>query len=179
MNEPEMTPDIFTADYVGRPGQRSFYLQARGAFGTRSFEVEKAQVAALADKLREILVTVDPEDTVMRAEAGRDPALQLESPVESDYRVGTLGLAYEDVTDRIVVLMQPVGAEDEVTPIERGGGQRLNLRRDQVRAFVLHASAIVSEGRPICQLCGLPKDPDGHLCPASNGHHPADSPELG
>jgi hypothetical protein len=44
------------------------------------------------------------------------------------------------------------------------------LRRDQVRTFVLHAQAIVDEGRPLCQLCGLPIDPSGHACPASNGH---------
>ena len=31
-------------------------------------------------------------------------------------------------------------------------------------------ATVVNEGRPLCQLCGLPMDPDGHKCPASNGH---------
>ncbi|MGH2730258.1 MAG: DUF3090 family protein, partial [Actinomycetota bacterium] len=45
-------------------------------------------------------------------------------------------------------------------------------RRDQARAFVLHALAVIDEGRPLCMLCGLPIDPTGHACPASNGHRP-------
>jgi uncharacterized repeat protein (TIGR03847 family) len=49
---------------------------------------------------------------------------------------------------------------------------QFHLRRDQVRAFILHALAVVAEGRPLCQLCGLPIDPEGHICPASNGHRP-------
>jgi uncharacterized repeat protein (TIGR03847 family) len=69
-----------------------------------------------------------------------------------------------------MVLLQeaPVGEEPEMEE----DSVRLMLRRDQARMFVLHALAVVGEGRPICQLCGLPMDPSGHLCPASNGHHP-------
>ncbi|MDQ3772598.1 MAG: DUF3090 family protein [Actinomycetota bacterium] len=182
MSELEVTPEIFTADYVGSPGERAFYVQVRGSFGTHSYEIEKQQVRALADKLRELLVTVDSGDTVLEAEAARDPALALESPVEPDWRVGTIGLAYDEDTDTIMVLLQPPDVEDPsldepATPLEQepvGSEEtelhRLHLRRDQVRAFVLHATSIVSEGRPTCQLCGLPMDPGGHVCPANNGH---------
>lgn len=179
MSELELTPEVFTADYVGQPGQRSFYVQARGGFGTRSYEIEKQQVKALADKLRELLVMIDPEDTINRTEPTRDPALELEAPASSEWRIGTIGLAYEENVDIIVVLFQPVEEESEdesevEDAFETGTGDRVLLRRDQVRAFVLHASAILSEGRPVCQLCGLPMDPAGHKCPASNGHRLSD-----
>jgi uncharacterized repeat protein (TIGR03847 family) len=179
MNSDRLSPEVFTADYVGEPGRRSFYVQARGDFGTRSYEIEKQQVQALAEKLRELLVMIDPEDTINRTEPSRDPALRLDAPVNPDWRVGTIGLAYEESADLIVVLFQPVeevpAEEAQVEDaFDSGAGHRVMLRRDQVRSFVLHASAIVSEGRPLCQLCGLPKDPAGHKCPASNGHRLTD-----
>jgi uncharacterized repeat protein (TIGR03847 family) len=176
MSDLELNPQIFTADYLGRPGERAFYLQARGSFGTHSYEIEKGQVVALADKLRELLSLVDPEDTINRTEPVRDPALGLEAPVTPDWRIGAIGLAYEEEADRVLVLMAPQEEQEaeedaaQVDPFEATEAHRVLLRRDQVRAFVLHATAIVGEGRPICQLCGLPKDPEGHLCPASNGH---------
>jgi len=167
----EITPEIFTADFVGQPGDRSFYLQARGAHGIYSFALEKQQVAVLADKLRELLLLVDSEDTVKGATPARDPALGLGQPIEPEWAVGTMWLAYEESDDRIVVLAQPVEVvEEETLEDEEDEGVRILLRRDQARSFVLHASAVVDEGRPTCQLCGLPMDPSGHACPASNGH---------
>jgi uncharacterized repeat protein (TIGR03847 family) len=71
--------------------------------------------------------------------------------------------------------MAPVSeaTENEIEELDEDRFEvRFLLTRAQVRAFVLHALAIVEEGRPLCQLCGLPMDADGHLCPASNGHHP-------
>jgi uncharacterized repeat protein (TIGR03847 family) len=181
MTAQEISPEVFTADYVGEAGDRIFYLQSRGGAGTFSYLVEKQQVAALAERLRELLVLVDQEDTVGSASPGRDPAMSLDAPIEAEWRVGTMGLAFEEEADRVVLLLQPVSEEEE----EPGGeealeelieqsenGVRFLLRRDQARAFVLHGLAVVAEGRPLCQLCGLPMDPGGHICPASNGHRP-------
>jgi uncharacterized repeat protein (TIGR03847 family) len=171
-----VNPDIFTADYGGEPGRRSFYLQARGAEGLLSFPIEKQQVVVLAEKLRELLLLVDGDDTVISASAGRDPALAFTEPVSDETQVGTIGLAYEEDSDRVVVLLQPMPEEDEEdeAAVDDASGVHLELRRDQVRAFVLHAIAVVNEGRAICQLCGLPMDPAGHRCPASNGHRLSD-----
>ena len=90
-----------------------------------------------------------------------------------------MGLAYDEAEDSVVVVMQPVEAGEEldetddstVFETESERSVRFRLRRDQARAFILHALAVVQEGRPTCQLCGLPMNPSGHVCPASNGHH--------
>jgi uncharacterized repeat protein (TIGR03847 family) len=176
MNQ-DFTPDIFTADYLGRPGSRVFYIQARGDFGSVTYLVEKQQVAVLADKLRELLVMVDPADTVAGAEPARDPALGLMEPTEPEWRIGMMGLTYEEAEQRVLVLVRAVEeqAPDEEPVLDDDAdepGVQFHLRRDQVRAFILHALAVVAEGRPLCQLCGLPIDPEGHICPASNGHRP-------
>jgi uncharacterized repeat protein (TIGR03847 family) len=169
MSEGDIVPDVFTADYVGEPGERTFYLQIRTASATSTLLLEKEQVAVLADKLRELLVLVDSSDTVLASTPARDPALALSSPIEPEWRVGAMGLAYEEDSDRILIVVQQASTEAEESEDEEAG-VRLAVRRDQARAFVLHALAVVAEGRPLCQLCGLPIDPSGHICPASNGH---------
>lgn len=172
----EMSPDSLVADYAGEPGQRTFFLQARGDAGTFTYLLEKQQIAVLAEKLREILGLLDSTDPVLTATPARDPEMQLEAPIEPEWRVGTMGLSYDEETEEVIVALQPVqeGEEGEEFPTETEVPEefavRLRLSVARVRAFVLHAIAVVAEGRPTCQLCGLPMDPDGHNCPASNGH---------
>src|SRR5438477_497658 len=41
------------------------------------------------------------------------------------------------------------------------------------RVFYLQArqgALVCARGRPTCQFCGNPLDPEGHVCPAMNGH---------
>lgn len=173
MSAQEINPEVFTADYVGEPGERTFYIQIRTESATSTLLAEKQQVAVLAEKLRELLVLVDSSDTVLASTPARDPALALSPPLEPDWRVGAMGLAYEEDADRVLIVVQPASTEAEAEVEEEESeeaGVRVAVRRDQARAFVLHALAVVAEGRPLCQLCGLPIDPSGHICPASNGH---------
>ncbi|MEA2498202.1 MAG: hypothetical protein QOH26_607 [Actinomycetota bacterium] len=175
MSEMEITPVTFVADYVGQPGHRAFFLQASGAEGNFTVAIEKQQVQLLAEKLSELLLLVDAQDTITGTEPQRDPALTVVQPVQPAWRVGTIALAYEEEADRVVVVVEPMQIEEEgegVVETDETPGVRLLLRRDQVRAFILHAVAAAEEGRPLCQLCGLPMDPEGHACPASNGHRP-------
>ncbi|MEA2460953.1 MAG: hypothetical protein QOH90_1130 [Actinomycetota bacterium] len=174
MSEIEVTPEIFVADYVGQPGHRVFFLQATSSGETFTFGLEKQQVQLLAEKLSELLLMIDSEDTITGTEPQRDPALAVAQPVEPAWRVGTIALAYEEHEDQVVVVVEPLQPQEEQETVENDEtpGVRFLLRRDQVRAFILHAVAAAEEGRPLCQLCGLPMDPEGHACPASNGHRP-------
>jgi uncharacterized repeat protein (TIGR03847 family) len=171
MTERELTPEIFTAGYTGTPGHRAFYLQARTASDTLTFTLEKAQVSVLAEKLGELLLMIDREDTISGAQPVRDPALETDV-TDAEWRIGTIGLAYDEGADQITLLIEPQSGDEEEGS-EEPDSVRFLLRRDQVRSFILHAMAVVAEGRPLCQLCGLPMDPEGHSCPASNGHHPS------
>jgi uncharacterized repeat protein (TIGR03847 family) len=170
----EVRPEVFTADYTGQPGGRTFFLQSKGGQVSRTYLIEKQQVLVLAEKMKELLMLVDEADPIASALPERDPAFKLDVPIEPEWRVGTIGLAYDEPADEVVVSMQPVDenveAEEELPEVEEFL-LRITLRRDQARSFVLHTLAIVGEGRPTCQLCGLPMDPEGHKCPASNGHN--------
>ena len=171
----EMQPEVFLADYTGQPGERSFFIQARDEGAVHTYSLEKQQAVVLADKLREVLVLIDRDDTVLTSTPMRDPGLRLEAPIEPEWRIGTIGLSYEEDLDLVVVSLQPVDenaepSEEEVEPSPEDFAARYLLSREQVRSFVLHTLAVIAEGRPLCQLCGLPMDPEGHICPASNGH---------
>ncbi len=171
----DVRPEVFTADYTGRPGERTFFLQSRSETLTLTYQLEKGQVEVLAEKLKELLLMIDATDEIASGTPARDPAYALSAPIEPEWRVGTIGLTYEEAEDLVVVALEPAGGPEEEIDDESGPdvddfAVRILLRRDQARAFVLHALAIVGEGRPLCQLCGLPMDPDGHKCPASNGH---------
>lgn len=176
MSERHIAATVFTADYTGEPGRREFFLQARTAQDRYTFACEKQQVIALAERLAEVLLLADAEDPVKGATPARDPGLEL-VPEMPSARAGAIALGYEEGADSITVVIEaaeaggPDEAEEAGALEETPETLTVVLRSDQARAFVLHALAIAGEGRELCKLCGLPMDPAGHRCPASNGHH--------
>jgi len=167
----DITPESFVADYTGEPGERTFFIQAREDVA-RTYLAEKQQVELLAERLREMLVLLDGDDEIASATPARDPTMVLETPIEPEWRIGTIAIGYVEDSDRVVVSFAPPQEEPPEDPDEIEFDARFFLSKEQVRAFVVHALAVVAEGRPLCQLCGLPMDPSGHNCPASNGHRP-------
>jgi uncharacterized repeat protein (TIGR03847 family) len=171
-------PHRFVAGTVGQPGERSFYLQASGAGRTVSVALEKVQVSLLADRLDELLGEVHrrlgvavPEETDTA-----DDLEPLETPIEEEFRVGPMGLAWDGDEQLVVVEAQAAGEEpaDESTILEdvEDGPDVLRVRitAESARAFVSRARRVLAAGRPPCPLCGLPLDPDGHICPRQNGY---------
>jgi uncharacterized repeat protein (TIGR03847 family) len=168
-----------TADAVGEPGQRTFYLQAADARGDQvTLLVEKEQVRRLAENLESWLPELAagrPEDPV-EAAAAEAAELALAEPLEPDFRVGQLSLSYDAERDRVLVVATELQVEDEdddpldaLEPLE----VRLTVTRAQLRVLARHGAQVVARGRPLCPLCGNPLDPTGHICPALNGHRPS------
>jgi len=160
--------DAFTVGAVGRPGQRTFLLQARRGRERVTVKCEKQQAAAIAEHLRTVLHDLPPaEDRPMPA------ALELTPPFEPAFVLGAIGLGYERTTDRVLVQLDefiPVDddGEPEMEALEDRSRVRVYLTRGQVLAFCDQADATVAAGRPPCMWCSLPIDPDGHICPRMN-----------
>jgi uncharacterized repeat protein (TIGR03847 family) len=190
-------PDRLVIGTVGQPGERTFFLQARGAGQLTSVVLEKLQVAALAERLDQLL------DEVLRASGGASsvPAvaplelndtLPLDQPIVEEFRVGALGLGWDPETERVVVealavteadgdsnadLDDDAADDDDPALISDDSAEGPDLLRVRItggvaRAFTKRALAIVAAGRPPCQFCGQPLDPESHVCARSNGHHP-------
>ncbi|MEV0431242.1 DUF3090 domain-containing protein [Micromonospora sp. NPDC050495] len=183
-------PERFVAGTVGPPGERTFFLQARGGGRLVSVALEKVQVSLLAEKLEELLSEAQRRFGVDLPElppavGDNDP---LDTPVDEEFRVGTLGLAFDVDTATVVIEAIAVGeAEVEVElgeasdddeedeepeePDEDLDRLRVRLTPEATRAFIERARRVVNAGRPPCPLCGQPLDPAGHLCPRHNGYH--------
>lgn len=153
-------PELFTAGTVGPPGQRTFFLQARLDGQLCSVRLEKQQVSALAEYLAGMLHDLPTPTDVA-------PAPDLVHPVEAQWIVASIGVAYDNNQDRIVILVEEFPADDEVDDddVQR---LRVSITRSQVRAFIERATFLVAGGRPPCRLCGAPVDPTGHPCPRHN-----------
>jgi uncharacterized repeat protein (TIGR03847 family) len=158
-------PDLFTTGAVGEPGQRAFYLQARGDGVLCTLKVEKQQIAALAEHLAGIM-----EDLPAPGPEDQPAGLDLVWPALADWTIRALGVAWDEEADRVVLVAEELVPEEEEAD---SASMRLRVTRGQVAAFVAHARELVAAGRPPCPICGGPIDPEGHVCPRSNGHkHP-------
>ncbi|NGN64880.1 DUF3090 domain-containing protein [Streptomyces sp. A7024] len=182
-------PDRFVAGTVGLPGRRTFYLQASSGTRVTSVALEKAQVQALAERIDELL------DEVVRRTGGSTavPAVApselsdsapLDNPVEEEFRVGTMALAWDGDAERMIVEAQALveldadsdedlaAAEEALLQDDENGPPmlRVHLTGQMARAFAKRAHEVVNAGRPPCPLCSLPLDPEGHVCPRQNGY---------
>jgi len=181
-------PDRFVAGTVGQPGERTFFLQAREGNRLTSVVCEKQQLSVLAEHLDRVL------DEVQRRSAGQvdvPPASStardtepLDAPINEEFRVGTMTIAWDPSIDRIVIeLFSNVDVDDE-EPAEGTSGSATEepdeIEADEVfvvkitasyaRDFVARAQALVAAGRPSCPFCLQPIDPQGHICPRANGY---------
>jgi uncharacterized repeat protein (TIGR03847 family) len=164
--------DRITADAVGEPGMRTFYLQARSGGDVITLVVEKQQVQLLATSVLELLADVSVET----GPGPGDEEMTLEEPLDARWRVGRLSIGYDQDQDRFLLEITEYEpeAEDEDDPrppLDHDPETiRLWATREQMLALSRHGSEVAERGRPTCQLCGNPIDPEGHACPATNGH---------
>ncbi len=154
--------DKLTVGTIGEPGRRVFLLQARQGPHVVTLKLEKSQTAALGAYIARLL-----EDLPSPPVLPDDLELELEEPVDPEWVIGSLGIAYDDVLDRLVLV-----AEEAVNEDETAARARFSLTREQVAALARRSTELVQAGRAPCPLCGYPLDPAGHACPRTNGHRP-------
>jgi uncharacterized repeat protein (TIGR03847 family) len=180
------TPDRFVAGTVGQPGARVFFLQAREGARIVSVALEKVQVAALAQRLDELLDELDRRGIEGAAELPEEEALRrgdttaLDEPINEVFRAGTLSLGWDTTAELVLIEARAItdDEEDEDDIVEDPSDEeaegpdflRVRLTASAARAFVERAVRVLASGRPPCPLCGQPLDPQGHLCPRRNGH---------
>lgn len=166
------------ADAVGQPGRRTFFLQARQGRQVASLIVEKQQVAALAASVLQLLDELESQHPDLDPAVSPKQLPRLEEPIVPAFRVGQLGLGYDEGQDLMVLVAQ--GLPTEPTEEEEEEGRvamqedlpraRFFATRTQMRALSEKALKSVESGRPECPLCGRPIDAAGHFCPRTNGH---------
>ena len=168
----------FVAGTIGQPGERTFFIQARTGGRLISVSLEKTQVQALSERLtfmiREIKQS-DPTIVIQRLTRDDEP---LETPIEEEFRIGVIGIAFDASRELIQIDLQAVSEGDEEEPEfidvdDLTGDQdimRVLISPSMADQFAKRAMSVVSAGRLPCPFCGGPIDLRGHLCPRANGY---------
>ncbi len=147
-----------TVGAVGEPGQRSFYIQGSRSTQVISLLIEKEQANVLAGSL----------DTLLKDLAEKHPAsaqkdetiwsdMSLREPVESLFRVGNMGLGYNDDTDQIVLVAYELVPEEEEPNVVS-----FWITREQAKLLIPHIRNTVRSGRF--------SNPGSEVSPKLNGH---------
>ncbi|BBY53385.1 DUF3090 domain-containing protein [Mycobacterium koreense] len=172
------SPDRFVAGTVGQPGDRTFYLQAVHDTRVISVVLEKQQVAVLAERIDALLVEVNrrfgtPIPPEPDAVADLEPLI---TPIEAEFRVGTMGLGWDSDAHTVVVELLAVSdtefdASVVLDDTEEGpDAVRVFLTPESARQFASRSNRVIAAGRPPCPLCDEPLDADGHICARTNGY---------
>lgn len=152
--------DFVTIDTIGPPGQRTFYLQAAQDELLVTVVIEKEHAAAMTIAIGGVLERLGEGDLEPEI-AGLD----LIQPAEPLFRVGKLGLGYDEARDMLIIVAEELVAEEE-----QGAKVRIWADRSKMAALARKAASAVASGRPTCSLCGEPISPDEeHVCVRDNG----------
>jgi uncharacterized repeat protein (TIGR03847 family) len=170
--------DRITADAVGEPGERTFYIQARAGDEMVTVIVEKQQVQLLAASVLELL-----EDVETDAPAADEGSMGLEEPFDPRWRAGRLSIGFDQERDLFLLEVEEfrpdaeeLDPDDPRTLLPEADAESIRIWASpaQMLALSRHGAAVAARGRPTCQFCGNPIDAEGHACPAMNGHSKRD-----
>ena len=93
--------------------------------------------------------------------------LTLVTPVESEFQIGVISIAWQPAEHRFQIDIQ--GVSENADTDDSGIDLQLILTPEALNYFALHTLDIVAAGRQPCLFCGGPINAEGHLCPRSNG----------
>ena len=158
------------AKSVGEPGHRTFNLVLESAGPSCSVWLEKEQLFQLGVYLQEVIQSLSAEERERQGE-----------PVESQWPGE--GAPIEFKAGEVMMSHDPAGHAFYLLAYEREDAEREDADSEeelasvsfwisvaQAEVLAQEALRICAAGRPRCFLCGLPINPEGHVCPRSNGH---------
>jgi len=154
-----------TVGTIGVPGQRTFFLQGSRGSQTISLAIEKEQARMLAESFAALIQELEKKFPEPDDDAAVWTDMRLREPVDALFRVGNIGIGYNEDSNQIVLVTYELVDEDEEPNVVSYW-----VSRAQVQALVQHVYDVVKAGRPICGNCGKPIDATGHFCPHRNGH---------
>ncbi len=127
--------DHITADALGQPGKRIFYLQGWQGERTITLIIEKLQLQTLAVGIEQFLAEVQerlPSLTEASAEY-EEEQMHIHPPLDPLFRVGEFGLGYDSDSDLMVIVAHELMPDE--TPSEESGVVRFWCTRDQLRVL--------------------------------------------
>ena len=168
-------PERFVAGTVGEPGSRTFFLQARSGTRVTSVALEKAQVVGARRARRRTARRGAAASAAARRRSPPWPrstprtTSRSTTPIEEEFRVGAMSLAWDPDAGRVVVECFAEGVVGRGRRGRRGRRRRARGRRpagehDRRRRARLHQARARSRGRrpaavPVLQQPARPGGP--------------------
>ena len=150
---------------VGVPGKRTFFLVIGEKEDWLRLWLEKEQLEAIALAVDQLLATL-AKDFHRYPDESEDQSDSDERPSglpSGEFEIDQISLGFDDDKAIMEYLVHSIGPQrnDDVLV-----GCRTPLMR--LKNFGEQAKAVCAAGRPRCELCGYPIDPEGHVCPDQN-----------
>ncbi|HSO70475.1 DUF3090 domain-containing protein [Tessaracoccus sp. MC1679] len=159
-------PDRCVVGTIGQPGNRLFLIQVAQGSRLAAVALEKQQARLLGVRVGEVLDRLAELGHDVPEASGSADMGPLDAPVTVAFRAAAIGLAWDQERGRLVLELFSEEAD------ESGESSLLQvlLTPSMAREFASRAELVVASGRPACPACGQPVDPEGHICPRSNGY---------
>ncbi|MEM9955479.1 MAG: DUF3090 family protein [Chloroflexota bacterium] len=140
----ELNPvEFITIGTIGPKGQRVFHLQAGHDGKLVSFTIEKEQAWALSEAISEFIEELDKRLDVNTEVEMAALDMDLREPIQPIFRVSQMGLAYDEISENIILIAEEFSQEDEDAEVVR-----MWCSREQAYALSIQAMDMVESGRP-------------------------------
>jgi len=157
------------AESFGDPGQRTFRLRVAGDNGeTAVLWMEKQQFIAISLAMGQALSQLRHAAPGPQADPFAFPA-----SAAHEFKVGRMAVGLDPSDRTIALFAYDIADEDE----DSEPTLRVRFSPEQCETLRLRLDEVLAQGRPLCPLCQMPLDPDGHACIRSNGHSRQPIPE--
>ncbi|MEX0801242.1 MAG: DUF3090 family protein [Dehalococcoidia bacterium] len=167
-----MTDDLGVArgadlQAFGEPGQRTFQLRVSGANDqSASLWLEKEHLQALALAFQQLLAEIKYKDEPRAIRLSDFP-----DAAQHDFKVGRIGMGFRQPDQTVVLQVDETAEEGDDFRL------RFQLTLEHCASLSVQLGEIIAGGRPICPLCALPIEAEGHACVRANGHLKLPIPE--
>tara|TARA_A100001037_G_scaffold296546_1_gene317186 strand:- start:894 stop:1406 length:513 start_codon:yes stop_codon:yes gene_type:complete len=151
----------FYPETFGDPGMRTFRINIDSASSNALIWVEKEQLSELCKSMNQLIKDVKPDEN-----AYTFPPVEKEAPGLSkiEFKTNKIAFGFDENSKMFLIdAYDPSSSSDETT-------LRIWIDTTQLKTFINQGLEIVSAGRPICELCHKPINPDEHCCDYRNGH---------
>ena len=160
--------DSVVAEDIGEPGQRTFRVTPAGPRGEAVIWMEKEQLFQIGLAIKQFIARIAPVEDPRPFEPERPAPLV---PDSAEFKAADIRIRHDRESDVFTIEAADSESEAEDDDEEPEIVLQFSFRRQMAEELAEQALKVVAAGRPRCPLCGGPIDPDGHICPKSNGHH--------
>lgn len=157
------TVSSISVESLGEPGKRTFRLLIEAGAASATLWLEKEQLQQLAVYIEEVgedPSRLKPPDSRKDSEEPWDGGY-----LSLEFKVGSLSLGHDADSNAFLFLAHDRESVGQDTP-----DLSFWVPLEMAQELSGRALEICAAGRPRCLLCGLPINPDGHMCVRSNGH---------